>query len=168
LQNHGRISKYRYQEPGRSSRLDTLQAEFLSIKLRKLPEWTQQRIALAKKYDEALVQLSDTFLPLSRPPQDGSHVYHLYVVLSKKIAREKVMSELADLGIETLIHYPEPLHHSPAFQKTPRVESLRVSEQSTFEMFSLPFDPLMSESEVIEVIEALKTIERKIKKETLS
>jgi len=111
LRNYGGATKYFSEYLGVNSRLDEMQAAILSVKLKYLQEWNQQRILLANLYREKLKDIGDLILP---PAAEGlSHVYHLFVVRTKK--RDKLRQHLADLAIETLIHYPVPPHLQKAY-----------------------------------------------------
>src|SRR5690606_17718483 len=110
LRNGGQHGRYEHVESGVHSRLDELQAAVLRARLPFLRRWTDRRRALARMYREALAGLDTIVVPLEHDP---GHVYHLFVVLSDD--RDHARSRLREAGVETLIHYPVPIHRQPAF-----------------------------------------------------
>ncbi|MBI1959118.1 MAG: DegT/DnrJ/EryC1/StrS family aminotransferase, partial [Candidatus Rokubacteria bacterium] len=108
LRDHGSLRKYEHLELGHSSRLDELQAAFLRVKLRRLPEWNATRRRLADGYRALLDGLPLT-LPVERPP--ARHIYHQFTVRSAQ--RDALARGLADLGVGTAIHYPTILPAQP-------------------------------------------------------
>ena len=97
---------------GVNSRLDTLQAAILGVKLTRLEEWNRMRRTVAAKYDAALGEFAGLTLPAEMP--GGKHVYHLYVVRIDR--RDELRQYLSENGIGVGIHYPIPLHLQPALQ----------------------------------------------------
>lgn len=104
IANHGQIKKNVHVSEGRNSRLDTIQAAVLSVKLKHLSNWNERRRMAAKKYFE-LLHGADIVLPLA--PDYSAHVYHLFVIQIEN--REMVKGALTEAGIETSIHYPTML-----------------------------------------------------------
>ncbi len=149
LRNIGRNGWYRHPVKGYNSRLDTIQAAILSIKLKHLNTWTEERRSLAKRYTELLSDLPIT-LPQEFP--DRKHVYHLYVIQTKQ--REKLINFLEEQGIHSSIHYPVPVHKQPAYKELPK-KKLPVSERVAKEVVSLPFFVGMTHTEQDYVIEKL-------------
>jgi dTDP-4-amino-4,6-dideoxygalactose transaminase len=152
LRDHGRSGKYVHDRVGRNSRLDGLQAAFLSVKLRHLPTWTKQRQSLAQTYRKAFEKISG-FSLLSTPNPLESHVYHLMV--GKLPHREELIRSLSEKGIEALIHYPIPLHQQKAFSMY-ATRALPKTETFAASIVSLPFDPLMSEEEIQIVADSVR------------
>lgn len=110
--NHGRESKYLHEFPGVNSRLDALQAEILSVKLKYLEQWTNNRRQIAKRYDDLFTDIADV-LPLIQ--DDGaSSAYHLYVI--KVENRDELLAYLNENGIGAGIHYPVPVHLQPVYE----------------------------------------------------
>jgi dTDP-4-amino-4,6-dideoxygalactose transaminase len=145
LADHGRQTKHLHAEPGVNSRLDSIQAAVLSIKLRHLGRWNAARQRVAAWYDERLAGLSCLVRPTCA--RGRSHVYHLYVVLVPE--RDALIAALAGAGISAGIHYATPLHLQPAYA------SLRyqrgdfpVAEEVSARCVSLPMFPDMSEAQV--------------------
>jgi dTDP-4-amino-4,6-dideoxygalactose transaminase len=102
IANHGRIAKYDHELEGRNSRLDGLQAAILSAKLPYLESWTQRRIEIADYYLQHLAGIDGLILPVRQ--SWARQVYHLFVVRTTR--RDELKDFLAELGIETGIHYP--------------------------------------------------------------
>ena len=138
LRDHGRRSKYEHDVVGWCSRLDGLQAAFLSAKLPHLPSWTDSRRCLAARYRE---RLGDRLVPWA-----PGAVHHLLVVRVSGDGRGAVRAGLGDAGVETGIHYPVPLSLQPACG--PWWRSCPAAEQAADEVLSLPMDPLMDEAEI--------------------
>jgi dTDP-4-amino-4,6-dideoxygalactose transaminase len=152
LRNHGRTTKYEHEFEGYNSRLDTIQAAVLRIKLRHLEAWTDARIANAKLYTELLTAAG---LPVPEPRADARHVYHLYVVRLSN--REAVRESLQKAGIEAGIHYPIALHMQPAYRHLGHQRGdFPEAEAAAAEVLSLPFDSTMSEAQIREVVASLK------------
>lgn len=111
LRNYGSQKKYHNDFIGLNRRLDELQAALLSVKLKYLKKWTEERKQIAKNYN-TLLEDSDLILPNSAELAD--HVFHLYVVRTTK--REEMINKLNKNEIGTLIHYPIPPHLQKAYK----------------------------------------------------
>lgn len=140
LSNYGSKVKYHHDLAGGNSRLDPLQAAFLSVKLKHLDAWTAQRRAIAAVYDAALAGLPDLRLP--QVAAGTEPVWHLYVVRHPK--RAALQAALADLGVPTALHYPVPNHHSGAYRAEFRHLALPVTEAICATCLSLPIGPHLS------------------------
>jgi dTDP-4-amino-4,6-dideoxygalactose transaminase len=140
LGNYGAKAKYHHEIAGGNSRLDPLQAAFLSVKLRHVDAWTERRRAIAAVYDRALAGLPDLRLPQVAP--DTGPVWHLYVVRHPR--REALRAALETLGVPTALHYPVPNHHSGAFRAEYGHLSLPVTEEICATCLSLPIGPHLS------------------------
>jgi len=145
LANHGRTSKYLHDELGWCSRLDGLQAAVLRVKLAHLRNWTSSRRTLADRYRD---RLPDGLLV---PWTEGA-VHHLLVV--RTMHREAVQESLREAGVSTGIHYPVALSQQPWLVDSTGA-STPVAEQAASDVLSLPMDPLLTVSEVDEVVAAL-------------
>lgn len=110
---HGGLTKGDHQIEGINSRLDGLQAAILSVKLRRLPEWTRARQGIATAYDQALAQVPGLQTPRVGPGRE--HVYHLYVV--QHAQRDALAKHLNADGIQTVINYPVALPFLPAYRR---------------------------------------------------
>ncbi|OQA39808.1 MAG: dTDP-3-amino-3,6-dideoxy-alpha-D-galactopyranose transaminase [Candidatus Omnitrophica bacterium ADurb.Bin314] len=147
-----------HDEVGWTSRLDSLQAAFLSIKLGRLDALNETRRTLAKRFEE---KLSPT--PVISPGQvaGAQHVYHIYVVRVPDGQRDALKEYLAQEGIPSMVHYEIPVHRQPIMRrhKTRKVP-LPVTEKLKKEVLTLPFYPGMTESEVDLVATAIKKFYR--------
>ncbi len=153
LRNYGSEKKYYNEIIGYNMRLDECQAAFLSVKLKHLKEWTNQRQQIACSYNNALKGVGDLILP--EIADGATHVYHLYVIRTKY--RDKLQKHFFNNGIGTLIHYPVPPHLQNAY-KTLGFEkgAFPIAETISDTCLSLPLWPGMREQEIDEVIEVLK------------
>ncbi|MBI5373855.1 MAG: DegT/DnrJ/EryC1/StrS family aminotransferase [Candidatus Schekmanbacteria bacterium] len=146
--NHGRKKKYEHEFEGRNSRLDSMQAAILKVKLISLEKWNESRRKHASLYKSLLDGIDEIRLPYS--PQWITPVCHLYVIRTKE--REKLAERLKEAGIETGIHYPIPLHLQPAYSYLGcRKGDYPVAENAAQEILSLPMYPEMS-SEMVEYV----------------
>jgi dTDP-4-amino-4,6-dideoxygalactose transaminase len=142
----GIIDPMVHDEIGWTSRLDSIQAAFLSIKLKFLDELNRERRAAAGLYHK---KLAGTPLGLPREPSDAYHVYHLYVVRVPDGKRDALKAHLAADGIPTMVHYATPVHAQPVMKKykTRRVK-LPVTEILRKEVLTLPLFPGLTEPEI--------------------
>jgi dTDP-4-amino-4,6-dideoxygalactose transaminase len=147
LRNYGSKVKYHHDLPGMNSRLDSLQAAFLRVKLRRLDEWNERRRALAALYLERLADAEELTLPVV--PEWAEPVWHLFVVRHPR--RDELQRRLGDAGIDTIIHYPIPPHLSGAYAGG---ASLPVAERLAAEVLSLPIGPHLSHEDAARVAEA--------------
>lgn len=147
----GQRRKYEHLMKGDNSRLDTLQAAILLVKLEHLAAWNDERRALAAHYDRGLSALGMR-APLRRP--HSSHVYHLYVVEFDD--RDRARAFLADEGVQTGIHYPTPLHRQPAYADLElQAGAMPKAERACRRVVSLPMFPEMTEAQVERVVAAI-------------
>jgi dTDP-3-amino-3,4,6-trideoxy-alpha-D-glucose transaminase len=137
---------------GQNSRLDELQAAALRVKLKYLGEWNRRRRRLAGLYRRLLGRARGRLVLPAERAGAGSHVFHLYVVRHPE--RERLRAHLAARGIETLIHYPAPLHLQTLFRRRNQ-PALPTAEALAREIFSLPLYPQLRDEEVREVAEAI-------------
>jgi dTDP-4-amino-4,6-dideoxygalactose transaminase len=152
LRDHGRKSKYEHLCVGYNYRLDSIQAAVLSVKLKYLPEWTEQRRQLAALYDQ-LLKNSAIKAPYVDPL--AKHVYHLYVVKTDR--RDELREYLQKNGVASGIHYPIPLHLQPAYQSLHYQQGdLPVTEQVANEILSLPLFPGQTTEQIQYAAELVK------------
>jgi dTDP-4-amino-4,6-dideoxygalactose transaminase len=153
LREHGQIRKYEHDLEGYTARLDTLQAIVLLHKLPLLDGWNDQRRTAARLYNEGLADVGDLRLP---PVPDGSDpVWHLYVVRTAE--PERLAQYLAERGIGTGRHYPQPVHLAPAFARLGYAEgSFPVAEAVARECLSLPIFPGVTEEQLATVVEGVE------------
>lgn len=148
LRNYGSHKKYYNNVIGFNMRLDELQAAFLSVKLKFLPEWTKQRQQIAGWYDETLSGIGDLVLPFIA--SGATHVYHLYVVRTTK--RDKLQEFLHNHEIDSLIHYPVPPHLQDAYKDMGfKKGDFPIAEEIADTCLSLPMWPGMRKEQVDEI-----------------
>jgi dTDP-4-amino-4,6-dideoxygalactose transaminase len=153
LRNYGSEKKYHNETIGYNMRLDECQAGFLSVKLNYLNEWTKQRQEIASWYDEALKGIDGLILP--QMANHASHVYHLYVIRTKK--REALQSHLNQNEIGTLIHYPIPPHLQKAYEYLGfKKGDFPIAEEIADTALSLPLWPGMSKDQIDIVAENIE------------
>ncbi|WP_263408471.1 DegT/DnrJ/EryC1/StrS family aminotransferase [Terriglobus tenax] len=152
---HGSAKKYRSEFLGWNSRLDEIQAAILRVKLPHLDRWNQQRRECAALYREALQEIDEIVLPVTA--EGRSHVFHQFTIRVPN--RDAVQAALKDMGVETAVHYPVPLHLQPMYQYLGYEKgSLPEAEKAVAEVVSLPIYPDLLPEEIAYVGEALKQV----------
>lgn len=152
LRTYGERERYHSVREGWNSRLDTLQAAILSAKLAHLDAWTDRRREIAARYLESL---SETALGLPVEAPGRRHVYHLFVVTVTE--RDAFRTVLSDAGVETLVHYPRPIHRQPAYEHLrPTGDGLAESNRLAEQVVSLPLYPELEDGEIQIVIDAAR------------
>ena len=152
LSAHGSRVKYVHEAVGRNSRLDAVQAVVLSAKLERLAGWNQLRRDAAARYSELLADVPGVVLP--QQAEGNEDVWHLYVVQVEE--RDRVLAELNEAGIGAGIHYPDPVHLTPAFEHLGYgAGSFPVAEQAAGRILSLPLYPHITEEQQQRVVQAL-------------
>lgn len=168
LRNYGSHKKYENLYQGVNSRLDEMQAAMLRVKLRHLEVETARRQQIAAIYCEGInnprivLPLDVTFTTNNSHLATNNstlsiqhykqHVWHLFVVRSGN--REALQQYLADIGIQTLIHYPIPPHKQQAYSHYVEIQ-LPLTELIHQQVLSIPLDPTMSDDAVKQVIAAM-------------
>jgi dTDP-4-amino-4,6-dideoxygalactose transaminase len=154
MANHGRISKYDHDSMGRNSRMDSLQAAILAVKLKHLDAWIHARQSLAERYSQKLNTIPDISLPRTSP--ECEHGFHLYVIRVPEILRDSLRAHLLTEGIETGVHYPVSLSKLTA---TTEVLNIHVecteSEKASREVLSLPIYPEMTHEQQDTVVDSI-------------
>jgi UDP-2-acetamido-2-deoxy-ribo-hexuluronate aminotransferase len=144
IANHGQKIKYQHEIVGVNSRLDTLQAAILKVKLQYLPEYEHSRNDVARYYDYNLGGLC--FIQTPRRVNYSSHVYHQYTIKVSENRRDNFKEYLEKNGIPTTIYYPVPLHLQNAYQKSGfGPGSFPVTESLSKTVISLPIHTEMDE-----------------------
>lgn len=153
LREHGQRRKYQHDVEGWTSRLDTIQAAVLLLKLPHLTEWNRQRQQVAAAYRQELAETGDL---MHMPAPDGSApVWHLYVV--RTTHPERLADALSRRGIATGRHYPVPIHLTSAYAALGyRAGAFPVSENLAAECLSLPIFPGMTDEQVDAVVEGVR------------
>jgi len=150
---HGSKPKYYHSYIGYNSRLDTIQAAILGVKLRYLPEWSKSRAEHAKIYDDAFADVEPVVTPYVHP--DNYHIYHQYTIAVPK--RDELRDHLKEKGIGCETYYPVPLHAQKCYEHLGYKEGdLPISEKAAGEVISLPIFPELTEDEQSYVIETVK------------
>ena len=157
LRNWGGTVKYHHPERGFNSRLDTMQAAVLAVKLRHLADWNQRRREVAAWYREALRDLEDEVMLPVEAPWTVEHVYHLFVVQLNRASRDDVLKALQERGVGCGIHYPIPIHLQGAYADLGLGQGRFPSaEAAARRVLSLPLYPEMTRGHVDEVARALR------------
>ena len=156
LRNWGAIVKYHHEVQGYNSRLDTLQAAILNVKLRHLAAWNERRRIAAGWYREALRDCAGLALPVEAP-WCGRHVYHLFVVRILERDRDAVARALGERGVQTVVHYPIPIHRQKAYASLGlREGAFPEAELAARTVLSLPMFPEMTQDHVAHVAAGLR------------
>lgn len=151
LANYGSNKKYIHEYKGLNSRLDEVQAAILSTKLKRLDSDNLKRIEIAKYYSE---KIKNPSIVLPHISNKGDHVYHLFVIRTKK--RDELQNYLSDNDIQTIIHYPIPPHKQLCYSEYNYL-NLPITDQIHNEVLSLPISPVISENDVLKVTKTLNS-----------
>jgi len=156
LRNYGQSDRYHHLELGMNSRLDELQAAILRERLRWLEMFTSRRQEIARSY---LDEMRNPQVRLqARPVETSAHVYHLFVVTSPQ--RDALQTHLERSNVQSLIHYPIPVHHQEPCREIRRdPQGLPISERHAASCLSLPCHPQMSNADVWAVIDAVNAFQ---------
>ena len=153
LRVHGTTAKYRHSVIGFNSRLDNIQAAILSIKLKKLDEWTEKRREIVNRYNLALKDVA--IIP--KEQDKVKHVYHWYVIRVKKVKRDKLLNFLNENGIESRVYYPVPLHLQQCYKELGYNEGdFPEAERASLETLALPLFPEIDDNQKNYVIDTVK------------
>jgi dTDP-4-amino-4,6-dideoxygalactose transaminase len=149
LRNYGSPQKYFHPIRGYNSRLDSIQAAVLRVKLRHLDEWNESRRKSAKYYSSILAGE-----PLTLPAEhrEGKHVYHIYAVRTPE--RDSLKEHLEKSGIQAIIHYPSVVYQQGAYERR-EGEACPVAEKLSKEIISLPLFPGMKNNEIESVCNSI-------------
>lgn len=137
IANHGQVIKYHHEVVGCNSRLDTIQAAILKIKLRDLDNYCEARQKVAAFYDNAFAAVPQITVPAREPK--STHVFHQYTVKLNGVDREALVNYLAEHGIPSMIYYPLPAHKQGMFKSFGKEnQDLPVTNLLTTEVLSFP------------------------------
>lgn len=154
IRDHGQAKKYYHDIEGYNGRLDSIQAGFLSVKLRHLAAWNDKRRDLAHRYHDLLSELSDS-VSIPREAEWTKGVYHLYVIRVQD--RDALQAHLSEAGVGTGIHYPIPLHLQKAYSHFGyKNGDFPVTERVASEIVSLPLFPQLQPAQQDHVVQKLK------------
>lgn len=148
IANHGQKVKYYHDLVGVNSRLDTLQAAILDIKLKHLDSYCQARQMAAAYYDSALSEVQNISIPARST--FSTHVFHQYTIkVHPKSSRDELKNYLADNGIPSMIYYPLPLHKQKAYEQlVDREKELLTSTSLCHQVLSLPMHTHLKSTEL--------------------
>ena len=155
MRNYGQLKKYYHQFIGVNSRLDEIQAAILRVKLKHLDEWNEKRRKVARLYNEFLED-SEVITPTQS--EYAKHVYYVYVIRHKN--RDKLEEHLEKNGIQTLIHYPIPVHKQKAYTDLGFAAKLPETEKICNEILSLPMHPWLKGDEINLIANVIKSREK--------
>ena len=155
IANHGQKVKYHHEVIGVNSRLDTLQAAVLQVKLKYLEEYSKKRQEVANRYDNALSGIEQLEIPFRATY--STHVFNQYTLKIENGSRDALKEFLAKEGIPTMIYYPVPLHLQKAFYRDGYAEgSFPVTEKLSKSVISLPIHTEMSTGQVEFICDRVK------------
>ena len=152
LRVHGSKEQYIHEVVGWNSRLDSLQAAILRVKLKKLNEWIEKRGQIASKYDEAFADL-----PITTPKvaEGNNHTYHQYTIAVDE--RDELLRHLNDKGIAARVYYPVSMHLQPCYKGLDYgIGSFPVSERVAERVLSLPVYPELTDKQIKYIIDTVK------------
>lgn len=154
LRVHGARKKYHNETVGANSRLDSIQAAILRVKLRHIDEWNQGRREAAARYTE----MFDSVAEVVAPPVMGdvNHVFHQYTIRITNGKRDEVQAKLGEQNIGSFVYYPIPVDKLPVY-KDLAPSKLPVSDRLTTEVLSLPIWPTISPETQTRVVEVIKS-----------
>ena len=156
LRNYGQTSRYHHPVLGLNSRLDELQAAILAARSKWLPQFTERRQEVAVAYRKGI--RNPDVVCLVGPQDPMAHVYHLFVVTCDK--RDALQSHLQDHQVQTLIHYPIPVHAQEPCRNVARdPQGLVNSQHHALTCLSLPCHPQMTSKDIAAVISAVNTFQ---------
>lgn len=159
IANHGQPTKYIHDVVGCNSRLDSLQAAVLKVKLPYLDKYAKSRNKVAKAYDKAFKDLEGVQIP--RRSKSSTHVFHQYTLRVKGGKREALQKHLESKGIPSMIYYPIPLYKQKAFAKYWNGKVLPITEMLSDEVVSLPIHTEMDNKTLNYIIENVVAFFRK-------
>lgn len=152
LRNHGSTAKYHYGMHGFNSRLDTLQAAILKVKLAYIDQWIEMRIENAKHYNQSLSGLPD----LITPAIEDKHTFNYYTIRLKR-KRQDVQNKLKEKGISSAIYYPLSLHLQEIYQELGyKKGAFPVTEEAQDQVLSLPMYPELKKNQIEEISAVIK------------
>lgn len=150
LANHGQTLKYQHGKVGINSRLDSIQAAVLQVKLKHLEAFISERQAVAKQYDQAFSTIEGVRIPKVMPY--SSHVYHQYTLVldcSVDALRKALLNE----GVASMVYYPMPINEQLAYMNE---QALPVSKQLSQSVLSLPIGTDMTQTQIQHIIQSFK------------
>ena len=163
IRNYGQSNRYEHPHFGLNSRLDEMQAAILSARLPRLAAWTTRRRQIADTYREQINNPAISLLAAPHSPEN--HVHHLFVLLTDD--RRHLQAHLADHGVETLIHYPIPVHQQPPLMNLARDPAgLAQAETHSKRCLSIPCAPHLTDDDLGRVIAAINDFRPRLSNST--
>ena len=164
--NHGQSEKYLHSILGVNSRLDSIQAAVLDIKLKRLDNYAQARQNAAAYYDQALQEVDAIAIPIRQ--FNSTHVFHQYTIKVRNGKRDALKAYLSEKGIPSMIYYPLPLYKQDAYKsfytnKAP----LKITEELCKEVLSLPMHTELTEEMQDQIVNEIKSFFSSKKEPTL-
>jgi dTDP-4-amino-4,6-dideoxygalactose transaminase len=151
--NHGSKVKYYHEIIGVNSRLDSIQAAVLKVKLKHLDTYGESRFESASYYNKLLSDVENIVTPFTG--ENSEHVFHQYTLRLKSGDRNKIVQGMRDLGIPCMIYYPVPLHQQDAYRQE---GNLPISEKLSELVFSLPMHTELKREDQDYIIENLRKL----------
>ena len=150
--NHGQNKRYHHKIIGCNSRLDSIQAEILNVKLKYLSEYNRNRSIMANNYNLAFNKLTEVQTP--KVINNSTHVYHQYTLKIANNKRDQLKEYLSNNGIPSMIYYPIPLYKQQAFKKYVSDDfQLVITEELSKNVISLPIHTELESSNQDYIIE---------------
>jgi dTDP-4-amino-4,6-dideoxygalactose transaminase len=154
LRNYGSTEKYIHEVPGGNSRLDSIQASILKVKLGLLDGWNDQRVEAAERYSRALKNLKFVRVPKIDSKRPKHNVFYLYVIECDQ--RDELVKHLQESDIQTGIHYPRPFYLQEAFSHLGFCEgSCPNSERAAGKIVSLPMFPEIKHEQIDSIVDCI-------------
>ncbi|MBO5829131.1 MAG: DegT/DnrJ/EryC1/StrS family aminotransferase [Paludibacteraceae bacterium] len=154
IANHGMKTRYHYERVGVNSRLDTIQAAILDVKLSHLDGYISSRVAASRYYHEHLKEIDWLRLPIVGA--QTTHSYHQFTVIVDNYNRNELQAYLKERAIPTMVYYPKPLHLQDAYRKE-ECKELPVSEFLSEKVLSLPMHTELDEEQLAYIVESIKS-----------
>lgn len=156
IANHGQKKKYHHHIVGVNSRLDTLQAAILNVKLKYLDSYSAARNEVADRYDQAFANHNQIKIPVRAT--NSTHAFHQYTVQVEGISRDDLKSFLAERGVPSMIYYPLPLHLQEAYKDLGfKKGDFPVAESLCQKVLSLPIHTEMKPEDQTYIIESINS-----------
>ena len=156
IANHGQTRRYYHGLVGVNSRLDSIQAAILDIKLRYLDDYAAARQAAASYYDQAFAGIGQLQTP--KRHERSTHVFHQYTLIVKDGRRDELQAFLSDKGIPTMIYYPVPLYEQDAYRESMAndIDTLPVTDSLCRSVISLPMHTELEEEMLAYISKGVK------------
>ena len=153
IANHGSDQKYYHSTVGVNSRLDSIQAAILNVKLKHLDEFNRRRSSVAEYYDRNLKSIGQIQIPIRS--EFGSHVFHQYTLRIKDGSRDALKGELNRQGVPAMIYYPVPINQQEVFANLIQKQDFPNSNLLCNEVLSLPMHTEMDEEQLNHIVSSI-------------